>query len=366
MKNCNVCKKPLNAEPILKLEGLPSEVQHLKVDSFVPGTSLELFECSGCGLVQLTVKPVSYYKECIRSMSKAMQDFRRDQFRDFVEKYSLSGKKLIELGCGGGEYLNLFSGVQRYGLEGSSTLVDKCKQGGLNVIHGYMTDITSTIPEGPFDAFASFNFLEHVPDLNGFLTNLLPQLIDGAIGLVEVPNFDMILKEQLFSEFMAEHLYYFTSDTLKSTLQLNGFDVISIEPVWNNYCLSAVVRKRTKLDLSLFAVHQAKIANEISEYASKFGRLAVWGAGHQAIAIISTCGLSHKLKYIVDSSPVKQGKLAPVCGVRIVSPETLATDPVDGVIIVAGSYADEVYKQIENMGVKLPVAMLRSWGVECK
>ena len=88
------------------------------------------------------------------------------------------------------------------------------------------------------------NFLEHAPAPNTFLKQLHLNLNEEAIGLVEVPNVDMILEKNLFSEFMTDHLLYFTEETLSQLLSQNGFHVLSCRPVWHDYCLAAVVQKR--------------------------------------------------------------------------------------------------------------------------
>jgi hypothetical protein len=75
------------------------------------GVVLDVCQCAGCGLVQLSNEPVPYYKEVIRAtaVSAEMTVFRRRQFADFVQKYSLCGKSVVEIGCGRGEYLSIKS-----------------------------------------------------------------------------------------------------------------------------------------------------------------------------------------------------------------------------------------------------------------
>ena len=72
----------------------------------------------------------------------------------------------------------------------------------------------------------------------------------------------MIIKNNLFSEFIGDHLFYFTRETLKNTLSRNGFEVVECENVWHNYIISATVRKRKPLNLSTFLSVQNKIKKE--------------------------------------------------------------------------------------------------------
>jgi hypothetical protein len=353
---------------------MPSVAQFLPdLESLVgdKGIDLEVCQCSGCGLVQLSNDPVPYFREVIRAaaFSEEMIGFRAVQFNKFINRFSLKGKKLIEIGCGRGEYLSLLQqcGTDSYGLEQSRESVEHCLTNGLKVSKGFIEYSDFRIDHFPFDAFIILNFLEHMPNVNTVLRGISNNLTDNAVGLVEVPNFDMILKNNLFSEFTSDHLFYFTRDTLLTTLKLNGFEILECNEVWYDYIISAVVKKRVKLDLEQFSNQQLKLKSEIEEYINQSGnkKIAIWGAGHQALAIISLMDLASSVKYVVDSAIFKQGKYTPATHIPIVSPETLESDPVDAVIIMAASYSDEVSRIIrQRFNKNLRVSILRDHGLE--
>lgn len=353
---------------------MPSVAQHLPdTDSLKDdnGVDLRVYQCSGCGVVQLDSKPVPYYKEVIRAsgFSQEMKDFRLKQFRDFVAKFSLKDKNILEVGCGGGEYLSLMKecAANSSGIEYSDSLVKKCAEGGLNVSKGFVEDSSYIVNNAPFDAFFMISSLEHLPDPNKTLRGIYNNLTDGGVGIVEVPNFDMILRNNLFSEFMRDHLFYFTRETLVVLLNLNGFEVIKCNEVWHDYIISAIVRKRSNLDLTLFSENQNKLKKEVNNYIGKFekNKVAIWGAGHQAFAIMSLFDLGGKIKYVVDSAPFKQGKFTPATHIPIVSSDKLHSDPVSAIIVMAGSYSDEIVKIVrENYHQDMKVAILRDFGLE--
>jgi 2-polyprenyl-3-methyl-5-hydroxy-6-metoxy-1,4-benzoquinol methylase len=393
INKCRVCGYEFFKEPLLRYENMPSAAQYLPDAESIEsdkGIDLEVCQCSGCGLVQLSNAPVPYYKEVIRAaaFSEEMKDFRTKQFGSFVEKYSLERKKVIEIGCGRGEYLFLMQqcGVDAYGLEYMKKSVMECVKNGLKVSKGFIDSSIYEVGNAPFDAFYILNFLEHLPDPNSTLRAIYSNLADEAIGLVEVPNFDMILRNKLFSEFICDHLFYFTNETLKTTLKLNGFEIIDCNEVWYNYIISAVVRKMEtipprpslpkegwgdfrakKIDISHFYEHREQIKNEIEEYIRCFKnkKVAIWGAGHQALAIISLTNLADKIRYVVDSAVFKQGKYTPATHIPIVSPDAIDQDPVDAVIVMAASYSDEVAKIIrQKFDKKINISILRDLGLE--
>lgn len=374
VNRCRVCGNNFFEEPLLRYENMPKAAQYLPDAESLEsdkGVDLEVCQCSGCGLVQISNAPVPYYKEVIRAVaiSEEMKEFRRKQFSSFVQKYSLLGKKVIEVGCGRGEYLSIMqrSGVDAYGLEYSSDSVAQCVKNGLKVSKGFLQSSTDRLDDAPFDAFFMLSFLEHLPDPTSTLKGIYNNLTDNAIGLVEVPNFDMILQKNLFSEFIGDHLFYFTKETLGSTLRQNGFEIIECSEVWYDYIISAVVKKRERLDISHFYKHQTQLKNEIESYTCRFKdkKVAIWGAGHQSLAVISLTNIADKIKYVVDSAVFKQGKYTPATHVPIVSPDALDSDPVDAVIVMAASYSDEVAGIIRKKFDKnINIAILRDFGLE--
>ncbi len=371
---CRVCANNFFETPLLKYKNMPGAAQFFpdKEDlSCEKGGDLEVCQCSGCGLVQLSNNPVHYYKDVIRAVafSEEMKGFRIKQFEDFAGKYSLKGKKIIEIGCGCGEYLSIMRrlDLDAYGLEHLEKSVKQCTDDGLNVSQGFVESSSCKLKHAPFDAFFILNFLEHIPDLNTALKGIHNNLSDDAVGMIEVPNFDMILRNKLFSEFIGDHLFYFTRDTLNFCLKMNGFEVVECKEIWYDYIISAVVKKRKPLDISDFYNTQENLKKEIETFITGFkpGRVAIWGAGHQALAVIALTGLADKIKYVIDSATFKQGKYTPATHLPIVSPEKLHSDPVDAVIVMAASYSDEVAGNIKkNIGNNIAIAILRDYGLE--
>jgi 2-polyprenyl-3-methyl-5-hydroxy-6-metoxy-1,4-benzoquinol methylase len=333
------------------------------------GVDVEVCQCSGCGLVQLSNEPVPYFREVLRAAggSEDMKAFRRGQFGEFVARYHLQGKRVLEVGCGRGDFLSLLAeqDIKALGLEASEAAVEACRSIGLDAEVGFIGDSQTPLKQGPFDAFVFIQFLEHLPDPGAALHGISANLKDGGIGLVEVPNFDMILELDLFSEFIPDHLFYFTRESLETVLSLHGFEVIECREVWQRYILSATVRKRRNLDLSRFHARQAQLKADLQDYAGRFSRLAVWGAGHQALAVLSLADLAGSVSYVIDSAPFKQGRFTPATHIPIVPPDRLREDPVDAVVIMAASYSDEVAKILQgNFDPGIHIAILRDSGIQ--
>ena len=402
MAKCRCCGAEIKSSPLLQYKNMPGKAQHFPDKTTLSedrGVDLDIYECESCGLIQLTGEPVSYYRDVIRAagVSDEMRKFRIGQFADFIEKNNLSDKKIIEIGCGNGEFMQFMkaAGGNVCGLENSEEAVKHCNEIGLDVMQGFPEGDDFSIPGAQFDAFYIMNFLEHIPDPRDFLyaigrnlqedaENIIVAMVsvcdtvkevidnsDGSYGLIEVPNMDMIIESMLFSEFMLDHLSYFTKETLAQLLSMCGFEVISCESVWHDYCLSAVVRKRRRKSLDAFLIRQDKLVKEIREYIDGFNnegkRVAIWGAGHEALAIMALSDLGGKIQYVIDSADFKQNKYTPGSHIPVFAPGRLIEEPVDAIIVMAGSYSDEVKKIIKRDYNTIKIAVSRENGLEiCK
>ena len=363
-KKCRICKGDFIKKNFLEYKSMPSSAQNfpkLKNLKNEKGINLLVCQCSKCGIVQVVNKPVGYYKEVIRSsaFSKEMKDYRKNQFKKIINKYKLKKKKIIEIGSGYGEYLSLLDkeNLKSFGIEFSNSAIKASRKKKLNVMKGYINKVNYKLNHSPFDAFFIFSFLEHMPNINVVLRAIHKNLNQNSIGLIEVPNFNLILKKKLFSEFIRDHLFYFTKESLEIICKKNGFELIDISYVWHDYIISAVVKKSTNtkhmnykkitpLNLKSLIKKKESIKNKINMYVDKHkkGKVVVWGAGHQALTLISLTNLSKKIDFVVDSAPFKQGKYTPSSHIPIISPEKLMKINFEAVIVMAASYTDEVVK----------------------
>lgn len=372
--DCRLCGGEFYSQSLLNYPNSPWSAQGFldDIEGVDDVVDLKIYQCRCCGLVQHGLPPVSYYKDVIRAIafSSEMGEFRIAQLGRWISENSLSDKRILEIGCGKGEYLDLLKGAGAnlvFGLENSVSSVEIARSRGLNAQQGYLTSDFRNPWDGKFDAFAIFSFMEHWPDINSSLRKLCKLLNDGAVGLVEVPNFEFIIENGMYSEFTTDHILYFDRVTLKNALEFNGFEVLSIDSIWHNYILSAQVRKRTPLRTSGFVSKQGKIVDELHRYVEKFQKedVVVWGAGHQALAVLSLAGLQDKVSHVIDSADFKQGKYTPGTHLYIKSPDSLKEDRPRAIIVMAAAYSDEVAAQIKNRYPEVDcIAILREEGLE--
>ncbi|MFZ2655121.1 MAG: class I SAM-dependent methyltransferase [Victivallales bacterium] len=335
------------------------------------GITLNIYQCSRCGLVQISMQPVEYFKEVITatSFSDKTKSFRLSQMNDFSKKFCLAGKRVLEIGCCKGNMLDIMkeAGLNAVGLEASSESVSAGKAAGRNMLCGYIGDMNK-IPGHPYDAFVCLNYLEHLPDPDRIIKIIHDNTAPDATGYVTVPNLDFLLESKCLYEFVADHLSYFTKKTLAFAFEKNGFDVIDCHTINEDNDIVAIVKKKQPLDLSMHFTEVEALIKDLKQiiegYKSDNMKVAAWGAGHRALALLSLAGISD-IEYVIDSAKFKQGRFTPSLHLNIVAPEYLRQNKVDLVIVmVPGIYPDEVIRTLLEMNLGVDIAVLRGNEIE--
>ena len=352
---------------MISMQPFPKAAQfYPREDEFAQDTGivLDVFQCQSCGLVQLKIEPVDYYKEVITAatLSPHARQSRTKEMQTFVDRFELRGKQALQVGCAKGEMLDVMAdvGLEPVGLEYSPQSVEVARRHGRNIVCGYIDDITL---DNKAEVFFSYNYLEHQPDVKKFVQSLHRVTTKDAIGYVTVPNLEYLLASKCLYEFVADHLVYFTQKTMSLAFETNGFEVLSCQTINNDNDIEIIVQKREALDVSSYMAEvddlTVRLNELVDQYVAKGKKIAVWGAGHRTLALLAISRIN-QIECIVDSADFKQGKYSPVMFNKIVSPQELEASDVDAVIImVPGLYPQEVLKTVKSFDRKLEAYILK-------
>jgi SAM-dependent methyltransferase len=106
-----------------------------------------------------------------------------------VDNYFKEGKKVLEVGCGSGFFLKSLQGkgLECIGLEFNEDAVQFALNQGLSVLSQDLIDHSQS-NLGKYDIVCSFQVLEHVVDIAGFLRACIASLKIGGKLIIVVPN----------------------------------------------------------------------------------------------------------------------------------------------------------------------------------
>jgi 2-polyprenyl-3-methyl-5-hydroxy-6-metoxy-1,4-benzoquinol methylase len=148
----------------------------------------------------------------------------------FVTKHIKNGK-LLDIGCAAGTFLLGMrdqGGWEVEGVEPSAGTAELARRHNLKVFTGTLEE--ARYADDSFDAVTMWDVLEHVHDPAGTIREIHRVLKPGGILLVRVPNLAS-WDARLFGDAWAgldspRHLFVFTPQTLRRTLQNQGMQVI--------------------------------------------------------------------------------------------------------------------------------------------
>lgn len=160
------------------------------------------------------------------------------KFTEYVYRFLPQGGKLMDVGCGMGNFLSLLLGNPKYeiaGVEFSEFAGQQAREKGIQVQIGNL--VTIDIPDNSYDIVSMLYVLEHVPNPLPMLEKIWKILKPGGVLLVAVPNYNYLrithvgfLSKLLYGKTTTlhaeEHLQNFTPGTLRRILNKASFESI--------------------------------------------------------------------------------------------------------------------------------------------
>jgi SAM-dependent methyltransferase len=318
---------------------------------------------------------LDYYEDYFMTTtySSVMQKLQEGQSIKLADiaKEAFTGKvTLVEIGCGDGSFLqhacNYFDKV--VGIEPSNRFAEAARKQGFEIKEGYVSE-NSIFGLNSIHAFVSRQVFEHLPDPLDCLLGIRSMLVDGAVGLIEVPNGYRAFQNGRFYEFFPDHLNYFSVNSLVSLATTAGFNVISCGESFNGDYLELWVK--LNLNQDSWIVKMNKIQHIMIENIRKWTltqnehNIAIFGCGAKTISIISQDPpfFSKFFELIIDSDPNKQNKFVPNSSLKVYSLEDQEVKPINSFLILALSYTDEISKHINHyIGDNVNIYTINSLG----
>lgn len=188
-----------------------------------PRYPLSVSECPVCHLVQLDERsPEDLFHRDYPFRSGESLTWM-DHCRTFADEYAVAGERSLDVGANDGTLVEILrdAGLDAWGIDPAPAAKNW-------VYRGLMGRSISKdrIFHARFDLITAWNVLAHISDLDDFLVGISDMLTEDGTLVVEVPNWDLSTWTQVY----AEHLSYFTENTLVGCLERRGFMVTSVTP----------------------------------------------------------------------------------------------------------------------------------------
>jgi 2-polyprenyl-3-methyl-5-hydroxy-6-metoxy-1,4-benzoquinol methylase len=332
--------------------------------------------CTVCGFVYADTQAkqaeydrfyaeLSMYESSVSSGSGlSPQDLARLEETAATVARALPSKdaRILDFGCAGGGLLRALQdlGCSRlHGIDPSSACAEQVRAiPGIAAAAGSLFNIPPGL--GQFDCILLTHVLEHVEDLRGALTNLLPLLAPDGLLYIEVPNAaryaDFILAP--FQDFNTEHINHFSARGLDNACAAVGLLRVDAgekvfeaapkmpfpatfgfwrkgpssesRPVIPDTALRPLIAEYIHRSREIMDRYEARIR----ELLAGSPEIVVWGTGQLTLKLLNETALGDaRITAFIDGNPVNQGKR--LHGVPIQGPDAAAR--IDKPILVAST-----------------------------
>ncbi|MDR7547435.1 MAG: class I SAM-dependent methyltransferase [Armatimonadota bacterium] len=382
---CLVCRQPA-VEEFLDLGTTALANRFLTRDELAqpePKFPLRMGFCHGCGHVQLTelVPPQLMFEDYlyVSAASDTLKAHLLELSDLLVRRYRLTAEDLvIDVGCNDGTLLSGFRrhGVRALGVDPARNLAELTKGLDIERYVGYFDSRSAREIVGHWGrarVITATNTFPHIQDLHDFLEAVELTLAPGGVLVVEMHYLVDLLEQCAFDTVYHEHVSYWALTPMLRLFEQHGMTAVDAErlPLHHGQLRVSATRRgearphpRVGETLALeaargigtfqtyrrFAGEVLRIRRELLEtidtLRSRGARIAGYGAPAKASTLLSFLGIGpDRLEYIVDRSPLKQGRFTPDSHIPIVEPERLLVDQPDYVLLLAWNFAEEVLQQ---------------------
>lgn len=306
-------------------------------------------------------KKIKYDDNYQNDQSNSFQ-FKQHMFKMFkiLKKNFPKNSRLIEVGCGKGEFLSIIKKEKYFKYQGyDATYQGKDK----NIFKRYI----SKNDRIQADVVVLRHVLEHIKEPHVFLKKMKKTFGNSNI-FIEVPNYNWIIKNNAFYDITYEHVNYFTK---KSLALIFNNRYLSRGLCFNDQYqyflgnlknISSDFEKKYKnknywLDLDFYELFPKiqNTLNKIASLSSKYKKIYVWGAATKGCMFLVHCSniteLKKKIANAVDINKFKCNKFLPISNVKIIHKDKFikqVDSKKDLLIISNQNYQNEIMHELRE------------------
>lgn len=346
-----------------------------------PCGEIALSICADCGYVfnrswrsELVTYAPGY--EISLHHSAVYRHFLEETASDLIDRYGLKGKRIVEIGCGSGYFLDLICRLgenQGYGFDPTleDHRIDRFATHSIQLVRGYYDARWSHLKP---DFVCCRHVFQSAPDPLGFLEEVAEVIgrENNTPCYVELPNASYVFDPAVHWDIMFEYRSFFTPESLTVAFQLAGYKVVKAQACYEAgqyMMLEAVPEKAPAASVKIDRNRIEPLLTEIRVFYQQFNkrltwwaemlancraggkRLLGWGAGGRAVTYLCALDVREQMPYVVDINPNRQGAFLPRTGQQIVPPEFVKEYRPDVIVVTNPTYLSEIRSDVASMGI---------------
>jgi SAM-dependent methyltransferase len=343
----------------------------------IPRKDIVLTFCNSCGFIfnstfDTTIDYFTQGYEDQQGFSQTFVNFLTGISERFINKYDVRNKKVLEVGCGKGDYLKLFC---KLGNNRGIGVDPAWEPGRGEDVEGveflkefYSEDLGNLEP----DCITCRHTLEHIHDPMRFMSTIR-RSIEGRMPIVflEVPSVVRILEVQAFWDIFYEHCSYFSPGSLARLFRQTQMEVLDMFLDYDDQYLFAEalpvegtgevihameesvdeLRAKVQSFVKQINIQLMEWRTRLSAMKSERKKVVVWGGGSKSVGFLTQFDDLDVIAHVCDINPHMQGNYIPGIGKQYVGPEFLETYQPDVVIVMNSVYMAEIRSDLGRRGL---------------
>ena len=349
------------------------------------------------GLVQTQVvtNPIDRYSGVDYSYTSSNSETARrhwDSFAEYVrQRRSTRESKVLEVGSNDGYLLSQFSNeaLQITGVDASPYMSNLASEQGIQTLQGIFGEDENVLEElldrsESYDLIFANNVLNHSNNPVSFVKTVANLLSKDGEFTFEVPYWLESVTSLHFDQIYHEHVTYLTVTSAEKLLEAAQLHISNVELVdyhGGSLRISATHTKPDFMPTNLLHYKSMEAAEDLrnpsryeryfkqvlkqkEDFLTKLDELSILedevvfgiGAAAKANTLLTFYGLDrNRIKFILDASRYKQGKITPVTKIPIY-PDSHLESQTGGIgIILAWNIGDSVRKHLFKINPNIEV-----------
>ena len=376
---CPACAATSEFVPLLGYADIPAQscilIDELEDALAYPSGDLKLAICSSCGFVGNTLFDQNRVKydadyEISQMQSPTFVRFARGLVRRWLDRYALAGKRVVEIGCGQGEFLDL---MIELGVGSAVGFDPACRADSTDEVTLIQNEFSAEYSQVGGDFIFCRHTLEHLARPSELLREIRDFASDACNLPVcfEVPDFSRVLDETAFWDVYYEHCGYFTSDSLSRLFRAHGFQINDVSLLYGDQYLVIETLLNPKDSREADELREDETLDELLDRGLEFRRrvdaarqhwvaaikrwradqktVCLWGSGSKAVGFLTGLGIDREIEFVIDINPRKQGKYMPGCRPQITGPDSLTSIRPDVVLVMNPIYTEEIRQDLAKL-----------------
>lgn len=269
-------------------------------------------------------------------------------------------------------------GIKAIGVDPSINVSKIANDEGLATLTAFFDSATAETIKAQYgkpDTVVASSIFTHLEDPHRFIEAVKDLMTEDGRFIVEVEYIGNILKKIQFERFYLDRIFYYSLSSLKALFALHGMRIVDAEEIApHDGSLRVIVRnalagREPSVRVTAFLEEEQKDLHQktleefkrrvdfavsaLKERLAQYKREGIAVAGYGAPARLSTiCNYGkigpELIPFVVDDSPLKQGRFTPGTHIPIVPQSHLEAHKPEVLAVFAYEYLDDIRKKTHN------------------